>query len=80
MVDLPGFTTEGFRFSTAYKIRVLVVAPIISELSLCGVFLHAAAQLGSREKGMATKYEFVRSTPQKAVGIWKNGAGIAVTH
>ena len=54
--------------------------PVDSELSLCGVFLHATTQLGSREKGMATKYEFVRSTPQKAVGIWKNGAGIAVTH
>jgi hypothetical protein len=60
MVDLPGFTTEGFRFSTAYKIRVLVVAPIISELSLCGVFLHTAVQLGSREKGTAAKCRFAR--------------------
>lgn len=45
MVDPSGFTTEGFRFNKAYKIRFLVAAPsdwvtVISELSLCFVFLH----------------------------------------
>ena len=27
MADLPGFTTGGFRFNMAYKIRILVVVP-----------------------------------------------------
>ena len=52
VADLSGFATGGFRFNKAYKIRILVVAPrdgvtIISELSLCCVFLHAAARLSS---------------------------------
>jgi hypothetical protein len=40
---------------------------------MCGVFLYAAAQLGSREKGAAAKRGFARSAPQKAMGIWKHG-------
>jgi hypothetical protein len=28
MVDLPGFNTGGFKFNMAYKIRILVDAPI----------------------------------------------------
>ena len=57
-----------------YKIRILVVGPsswitIDSELSLCGVFLHVAARLGSREKSTAAKHGFARSAPQKAVVI-----------
>ena len=51
-----------------------------SELNLCGVFLHAGAQLGSREKGMVAKHGFARSVPQKAVGILKNRVGVVVTH
>jgi hypothetical protein len=39
-----------------------------------------AIQLGSREKGMEAKHGFARSTPQKAMGIWKRGAGVAMTH
>jgi hypothetical protein len=39
---------------------------IDSELSVCGVFLRAAVQLGSREKGTAAKHRFARSAPQKA--------------
>ena len=79
MANPPEFATGGFRFNMAYKIRILVVAPsnwvtIDSELSLCGVFLHAAARLGSREKGMAAKHEFARSAPQKAEQILKSGA------
>lgn len=47
--------------------------PVDSELSLCGVFLHVATQLGSREKGTVAKCGLARSTPQKAVGIWRAG-------
>lgn len=53
--------------------------PVDSELSLCGVFLHAATQLGSREKGMVAKHGFARSISQKAVGNWKHGAGMVMT-
>jgi hypothetical protein len=54
-VDQSGFTTGEFRFNKAYKIRILVVAPrdlaiIVSELSLCSIFLHTAVQLGSSAK------------------------------
>lgn len=51
----------------------MIELPVDSELSLCGVFLHAATQLGSREKGTA------KECTQKGVGIWKSGAGIIVT-
>jgi hypothetical protein len=37
-------------------------------------------QLGSREKDLAAKCGFARSTPQKAMGIWKRGAGVVMTH
>ena len=50
--------------------------PVDSELSFCGVFLRAATQLSSREKSRAAKRGFARSASQKAVGIWKHGAGI----
>jgi hypothetical protein len=68
----------------AYKIRILVDVPsdwvtIDSELSLCGVFLHAAVQAGSREKGTAAKCGFARSALQKATGILKYGAGVVTT-
>jgi hypothetical protein len=57
MVDPSGFATREFRFNKAYKIRILVVVPsdwvTVSELSLRGVFLDAAARPGSRERGMA---------------------------
>jgi hypothetical protein len=67
----------------AYKIRILVVAPrdwvtIVFELSLCGVFLHTAVQLGSREKGTA-KRGYAWYAPQKAVGVLKHGAGVVTT-
>lgn len=39
-----------------------------------------AAPLASREKDMAAKHGFARSALQKAVGIWKHGAGVIVTH
>lgn len=39
-----------------------------------------AAQLSSREKGTVAKHGFARSAPQKAMGIWKHGAGVVVTH
>jgi hypothetical protein len=29
---------------------------------------------------MEAKHGFARSTPQKAMGIWKRGAGVAMTH
>ena len=58
---------------------MLVVVPVDSKLSLCGIFLHSAVQLDSREKGMATKRGFERSAPQLAWGIWKCGAGVATT-
>ena len=43
-----------FRFNKVYTIRILVAIPsdcitVISELSLCCVFLHTAAHTGSRE-------------------------------
>ena len=38
-----------------------------------------AAQLSSREKGTVAKHGFARSAPQKAMGIWKSGAGVVVT-
>ena len=57
----------------------MIELPVESELSLCDVFLHAVTQLGSREKGMAAKCGSVRSTYQKAVGIWKCGAGVVAT-
>ena len=50
------------------------------DASLCGVFLCSAAQLGSREKDMAAKCGFARSAPQKAMRIWKHGAGMTTTH
>lgn len=52
---------------------------IVSKLSLCGVFLHAAAQLGPREKGMAAKHGFARCVSEKAMGVLKHGAGVVVT-
>ena len=73
-MDLPGFATGGFRFYMAYKIRILVVAPrdwvtIVSELSLCGSFLHQAGRLGSREKSTEVKSGFARCAPQRPWGI-----------
>jgi hypothetical protein len=52
---------------------------VVSELSLCFVFLHAVAHLGSREKGMAAKCGFNRCAT-KAIGVLKHGAGMVVTH
>jgi hypothetical protein len=69
-----------------YKIRILVVAPsdwitIVSELSLCGVFLHEAAWLGNlRERYNVAKHGFARCVPQKSVGVLKHGAGMVATH
>lgn len=62
---------------------MLVLHPVIellvdSKPRFCGVFLHMATQQRSREKG--TKYGFARSVPQKAMGIWKRGAGVTATH
>lgn len=51
--------------------------PVDSKLSLCGVFLQMMTQLGSREKGTVGKDGFVSSALQKAMGIWKRGAGLA---
>ena len=42
--------------------------PVDSELSLCGVFLHAATQLGSREKGTAAKHGFCKKCNLKGHG------------
>ena len=54
-----GFATRRFRFNKVCEIRILVVAPsVVSELSLCGVFLPGTACLGSREKGMVAKRGF----------------------
>jgi hypothetical protein len=74
MVDLSGFSTGQFRFYMAYRIRILVVVPrdlvtIISELSVCGIFLHEAVGLGSRENGPAAKHGFARCAPQRPLGI-----------
>lgn len=46
--------------------------PADYKLRLCGVFLHMATQLGSRERngGRAT---------QPAMGIWNHGACMAMT-
>jgi hypothetical protein len=68
----------------AHKIRILDAEPsdwvtIVSELSLCGVFLHMAAWLGSREKGMLAKCGFACCAPQKAMGVLKDGAGVVET-
>jgi hypothetical protein len=57
---------------------MLVVTPAIelpgnSKPRLFGVFLYAATQQGSREKGTMAKHGFARSAPQKAVGIWNHG-------
>ena len=53
---------------------------IVSELSLCCVFLPAAARLGSREKGTAAKHGFAREMcTTKAMGVLKHGAGVVVT-
>ena len=46
---------------------------------MCDASLHTAAQLGSRENGMAAKHGFARSAPQKAVGILKHGVGVVAT-
>jgi hypothetical protein len=56
------------------------VLPVNSELSLCGVFLQAVKQLGSREKATEAKCEFIRCAPQKDIEIWKCAAGVATTH
>ena len=72
MVDLSGFSTGQFRFYMAYKIRILVprdLVTIISELSVCGIFLHEAVGLGSRENGPAAKHGFARCAPQRPWGI-----------
>ena len=57
----------------------MIVLPVNSERNLCGVSLHLATQLASREKGMAAKCGSARSAYQKAVGIWKCGAGVVAT-
>ena len=56
---------------------MIVVMPsdgvtIVSELSLCGIFLHVVFQLGSREKDAEAKCGFAH---------WglEHGAGMAVT-
>jgi hypothetical protein len=69
----------------ANKIRILVVAPsdwvtIVSELSLCGVFFHVAAQLGFREKGRVAKGVFAWCAPLKSLGVLKHGVGMVMTH
>ena len=71
---LGGFATGGFIFNMAYKIRILVVVPsnlitIDSELSLCGVFLHVPAQLGSREKCMVAKHGIARNGSENTMEI-----------
>jgi hypothetical protein len=52
----------------AFKVRIQVDVPsdlvnIDSELSFCGVFLHATLPLGSIKKGMLAKCGFARSSP-----------------
>jgi hypothetical protein len=78
MVNLSGFTRGGFGLNKAYKIRILAVVPnewvtIVSELSLCCVFLHVEACPGSREKGRAAKHGLAWGTPQRLCGIWSMG-------
>ena len=53
--------------------------PVDSELSLCGAFLHARLSWVP-ERSTEAKHGFARSAPQKAMGIWKRGAGMATTH
>lgn len=43
---------------------------IVSELSLSGIFLHVALQLGSREEGTVAKCGLARCAPQRPWGIW----------
>jgi hypothetical protein len=74
MVNPGGFTTGGFRFNMIYKIRILVVASsdcvtVVSELSLCGVFLPTVDRLGSKEKDTVVKCGFARCAPQRLWGF-----------
>jgi hypothetical protein len=56
------------------------MCPVIdSEPSLCGVFFHMMALLGSRETSMAAKHGFALCAPQKAMGVLKHEAGMVVT-
>jgi hypothetical protein len=78
MADLSGFAIREFRFNKACKIRILVAVPndwvtTVSELGLCGVFLHTAAHLGSSENGSVAKRGFDWGTPQRLWGIWSTG-------
>jgi hypothetical protein len=75
MADPSGFITGGLRFNKAYEIRILVVAPndwitVISELSLCCVFLHVVVCPGSREKGTVTQRGFAWGAPRRLWEIW----------
>jgi hypothetical protein len=71
VVDPSGFATGGFWFNKAYLlIRIWVLYPakrftMVSELSLCGIFLHVAVRLSSREKGMVAECGFTRCAPQR---------------
>ena len=85
MVNPCGFatTTGGFRLDIVYKLRILVVAPrdwvtIVSELSLYGVFLHAAARSGPWEKGMWERWgeqsKGLSHVPHRRLwGFWSMG-------
>jgi hypothetical protein len=42
----------------------------VSELSLCCIFLHTAARLGSREKGMAAKGGFACDKGRRGSEAW----------
>ena len=46
---------------------------------MCGIFLHTADRLASREKGTAVKHGLARNAPQKALGILKHGAGVVAS-
>jgi hypothetical protein len=46
---------------------------MVSELSLCCVFFHAAACLGSREKGKVAKHGFAWGALQRPWEIWSMG-------
>jgi hypothetical protein len=54
----------GFRFNMAYKNRILIV-----EINICGIFLLAAVQQDSREKGMVAKRGFAGCAPQRKWGF-----------
>jgi hypothetical protein len=62
MADPTGFHTGRIRFHRAYKVLVVMLrdgVSIVSELSLCGIFLLLETiPLGYREKDMVAKHGF----------------------